>query len=113
MLMGKRTYLEGMFTVRNDGFNVTALVEFAQTMADTPRLGWYYGAGANIGYWDDSENNSELNVGVDGILGMEYTFEDVPINVSIDWKPYFILITDPRFEFDEFALSVRYVIGSR
>jgi hypothetical protein len=113
VLMGKRTYLEGMFTVRNDGFNVTALVEFAQTMADTPRLGWYYGAGANIGYWDDSENNSELNVGVDGILGMEYTFEDVPINVSIDWKPYFILITDPRFEFDEFALSVRYVIGSR
>jgi hypothetical protein len=44
---------------------------------------------------------------------MEYTFEDLPINIAIDWKPYFILITNPRFEFDEFALSVRYVIGHR
>ena len=116
ILMSKRTYLEGIFTARWDGFNITALVEIAQPLPDTPGLNWYYGAGANIGFWDDpndSEDNSELNVGADGILGMEYTFDDLPINIAIDWKPYFIIITNPRFEFDEFALSVRYVIGGQ
>ena len=116
VLMGKRTYLEGIFTARWDGFNITALVEVTQSLPDTPGLGWYYGAGANIGFWDDPNDtgtDTELNLGAGGILGMEYTFEDLPINIAIDWKPYFILITNPRFEFDEFALSVRYVIGNR
>ena len=113
LLMGKKTYLEGQVTARHDGFNITGLVEIAETFPDTPGLNWYYGFGANLGFWDepgDSSNDTDLNLGADFIVGMEYTFEEVPINVAIDWKPYFIIITNPRFEFDEFALSVRYTI---
>lgn len=116
VLMGKKTYLEGILTARWDGFNITGLIEIVQPFPDTPGLTWYYGAGANIGIWDDPGDMSvdaDLNVGADFIIGMDYTFEDVPINLSIDWKPYFIVLTNPRFEFDEFALSVRYTIHKR
>ena len=115
-LLGSRTYIEGLFTVRWDGFNITALGEIGQPFPDTPGLSWYYGAGASLGFWDDpsdTDDGTDLNIGAVGILGMEYTFEEVPINLAIDWKPYFIVLTDPRFEFDEFALSVRYVISRR
>ena len=116
VLFGNKFYLEGIFTARWDGFNITGLAEIVQPFPDTPGLSWYYGFGANLGFWDDpgdSSSDTDLNLGADFVLGMEYTFEDVPINLSIDWKPYFIIITNPRFEFDEFALSVRYTISKR
>ena len=114
--LGSHTYIEGLLTVRWDGFNVTALGELARPFPDTPGLNWYYGIGASLGFWDDpanSDDGTELNIGAVTIIGMEYTFEEVPINLAIDWKPYFIVLTSPRFEFDEFALSVRYVISRR
>ncbi len=111
IFLGGKTYLEGMLTTRWDGINITALAEFSQNMVDTPGLGWYYGFGANIGFWKDrneQDNDTDLFVGVDAIVGMEYTFDSIPMNLSIDWKPYINIITHPGFIADEFALSVRY-----
>jgi hypothetical protein len=48
-------------------------------------------------------------IGVDGILGLEYNFSEVPINISIDWKPAFNLVGYSRFFGDGGALSLRYI----
>jgi hypothetical protein len=48
-------------------------------------------------------------VGIDGIIGMEYNIEEIPFNISLDWKPGFNILGHTGFWGDELALSVRYI----
>ena len=114
MGLGKRVSVEGQITTRWGGVNFTALAEITQQLPDTPGLAWYYGIGGNIGFWDDPEtdvNETKLFLGADGIVGMEYTFPAIPVNLAFDWKPYLNIISRTHFVWDEFALSIRYVIN--
>lgn len=77
---------------------------------------WYYGAGGSIYFWSwdtgfgDGESNSTF--GVQGYLGIEYTFEDIPLNVSVDWVPtFFINGFGSGFGGGYGALAARYVLG--
>ena len=107
--------LEGIFTSRWRGFQVTGLYEIHNQAFNTPRLNWYYGFGAHIGFWDGNETNwgnrgdNYTVLGIDGILGMEYNFTEIPINIGIDWKPSRNLIGYSGFWGDGGALSVRYI----
>lgn len=107
--------LEGIVAFRWNGFHLTGLYEKHQPAFDTERLKWFYGGGAHIGIWD-SDNNPWFNegsdhtvIGIDGIIGLEYSFEEIPFNISADWKPGFNLIGDTGFWGDEAALSLRYI----
>ena len=113
MFLGTRLAVEGILTTRWDGLNVTGLLEGNHAIGDTPGLSFFYGGGANVGFWDTPENSeqkTEFFLGATGIIGMEYTFQDLPLNLAIDWKPMFTVISVADFVWDEFALSVRYVI---
>ncbi len=108
--------LEGIISFRWRGVNITGLYEVHKQIFDVSRLNFYYGAGAHIGFWRgykkhpwfiDDEPYTVL--GIDGILGLEYNFTEVPINVSIDWKPAINIIGYYGFWGDEGALSVRYI----
>lgn len=73
----------------------------------------YYGIGGSIGLWDDYRDNKykdELGfrAGVDGILGLEFKIPNVPITLSVDYKPYINLIGWGN-DFANGAFSVRYV----
>jgi hypothetical protein len=49
--IGNNVAIEGLLTSRWDGFNITGLYEIhAYEAFDVPRLNWYYGAGAHIGF---------------------------------------------------------------
>jgi hypothetical protein len=61
----------------------------------------------NNGWFTD--NTSHVVIGIDGIIGLEYLFKDVPFNASLDWKPGFNLIGYTGFWGDEVAVSVRYI----
>lgn len=91
-------------------FRLTGLYEINNPIAGAPGLGWYYGIGGTIGsvnhkYWND---NNDLYLSLDGVLGLDYKFVDAPINLSLDWKPAIELA--PRTEFDAagVGLSVRF-----
>ena len=71
----------------------------------TPGLSWFYGGGAYVGFED---GNTYL--GPTGIIGMDYKFANVPLNISIDWKPELDIIPDINFVPDAFAFSVRFTI---
>lgn len=111
------TYLEGIASFRWNGFMVTGLYEITKPLdSNAPGLDWYYGFGAHVGFYDDAEDNTPWNegdfdgpmIGADGILGMEYTFGEVPVNLSLDWKPAINLFGYDGFWSDNVALSVRY-----
>ena len=113
--VGDRSAFEGILSTRWRGFQVTGLFELHRTFPDVDRLNWYYGFGAHVGFWNGEypswgePGTSYTIVGIDGILGMEYTFEEVPVNLSLDWKPAFNIIGYQGFWGDAGAFSVRYV----
>lgn len=110
------TYFEGLASFRWNGFMVTGLYEITKPIdSNAPGLDWYYGFGAHVGFWDDTDSGpwdegdfDGPMIGADGIIGMEYTFEEVPVNLSLDWKPAINLFGYDGFWSDNVALSIRY-----
>lgn len=107
--------LEGILALRWGGFNITGLFERHMDAFDVDGLYFYYGAGAHIGFWDGNtspwfdDNSSYTVIGIDGVVGLEYVFTEIPFNVGLDWKPGFNLIGYTGFWGDELALSFRYI----
>lgn len=51
-----------------------------------------------------------LGIGLDGIIGLEYTVTEIPFAFSFDWKPYFSIINNTGLHVGIFGLSVRYTL---
>lgn len=114
--IGSDVALEGILHTRWRGFGITGLFEIHANAFGVDELFWYYGGGGHIGfypYYDNSPFDDEFSgnttvIGVDGILGIEYNIREIPINVSVDWKPTVNLIGLSGPYLDGGALSVRY-----
>jgi hypothetical protein len=106
--------IEGLLTTRWQGFDITGLYEMHNQAFDIKHLNWYYGGGAHLGLYNGNYVTWGTNgttytvVGIDGILGLEYIFSELPINLGIDWKPALNLIGYTGF-WSEGAISARYV----
>lgn len=108
---------EGLLSTRWRGFEVTGLYEINKPAFDVERLHWYYGFGAHIGFWNGkytyyywgTSGSQYTVVGIDGILGLEYNFKEIPVNLGIDWKPAFNVIGYTGFWADGMAISLRYI----
>lgn len=115
--VSNRTAIEGILATRWGGFVITGLFEAHRQLADVDNLNWYYGLGAHLGFWNgDNDRNfwgdpgtSYTVVGIDGILGLEYSFEEIPVNIGIDWKPAFNIFGYQGFWGDGGAFSIRYI----
>ena len=70
-----------------------------------PGLSWLYGGGLYLGF-----ENRKTYFGPTGIIGLDYKFTDVPINLTLDYKPELDLTPSTRFIPDAFALSIRFTI---
>ena len=102
--LNEKTALEGL--VSFDPLAFGALYErFAPTGATG--LQWFYGGGAYAAI-DDRDA-----FGLMGVVGLDYRFQHVPINLSIDWKPELNLVTDVGFEAAAVGFSIRFVFPSR
>lgn len=115
MFLGEKSAVEGILATRWSGFNVTVLYEIHNDNAfDVERLNWYYGVGGHIGFWNGTyttwgtSGTNYTVIGIDGIIGIEYNFLEIPINISLDWKPALNLIGYSGFWADGGAASVRY-----
>ena len=112
--MNDRSAIEGMLLTRWHGFDITGLYEKHAMAFDTDRLQWFYGFGAHLGFYngDNTEwgepGSTYTVLGVDGIIGIEYSFPEAPINIGLDMKPALNLIGYTGL-WVEFVLSVRYI----
>ena len=106
--------IEGLvfFDFRNQtqSIGVTGLYERHADPFNIPELLLYYGVGGGVGVWThDGNNNGGIGVGLDAIIGIEYSIPDVPLNVSLDVKPNINLIPSVNFGSINPALSIRYI----
>ena len=94
--------LEGIVGFYPNAFSATLLVERYAPAFSEPGLNWYYGIGGHIATQSDvvkgdgiyRRETSEVGFGVDGIFGVEYKIREVPIAMSLDFKPFFEVATD-------------------
>lgn len=107
--------VEGVLASRWQGFIITGLYENEHQTGQYPGLNWFWGFGGHIGFWGANENPN-LNegysgsvIGLDAILGIEYTFDEIPLNLSLDLLPSVNLIGDTGMGGINGAISIRYV----
>lgn len=95
--------------------NAAYLIHADLEIEDVEGIQWYYGFGAGVqrvGFSSSLLENS-IFLGLSGYLGLSYTFDDLPINVSVDWVPtIFVGGYDGLGAFGGGygALAVRYVL---
>lgn len=116
--LGSENAFEGLVSSRWKGMQVTGLYEVHAMAFDVPQLQWYYGAGAHVGFFDgyddhpffddEDKNESFVLMGVDAIVGIEYTIEEIPVVIGLDWKPEFNILGHSGFWFGDTSLSIRY-----
>jgi hypothetical protein len=90
----------------NDGtdFGIDALWDFIYRPLGEEAFKWYVGAGPFFGFGND------FSFGAAGEIGLQYNF-NIPLSLSLDWRPYFRLVEDTDFFAGGFGLNVRYVFG--
>jgi hypothetical protein len=56
-------------------------------------LNWYYGAGLSVYFWrfETVSTFSSSSLGLQGYVGLDYTFKKTPINITLDWTPTFFI----------------------
>ena len=99
--MTQQHSLEGIISF-GSRFGLGGLYEINKTTT-VSGLNWFYGGGAYVGFED---GNTYL--GPTGIIGLDYKFPSIPLNLSLDWKPELDFIPAINFVPDAFALSARF-----
>lgn len=87
------------------GFNVYALYE-RNIPVIQQGFSFYYGAGVNLGSWDHRHEN-KFTFGINGIVGLEYKIESVPLAFSLDYKPNLNVIGKTGFHAADFGLGIK------
>lgn len=93
--------IEGIFSLAN-GTGICGLYEIHQPL-NFANLELYAGVGGYASF-----NHNVSYVGGAGILGVDYKFQTVPINISFDWKPELNLTPRVYFEPEAVAFSARF-----
>jgi hypothetical protein len=109
------------------GARITGLYEIHKPFPNAGVLDWFYGIGAHVGFYDDDYYDRDCKdggyynkdgkwkgcrdrymvLGIDGILGLEYQFTEIPFTIGVDIKP-FIDIVGWGDHFGDGAFSIRY-----
>ena len=82
-----RSAVEGIISF-GSRFGIGGLLEIHRP-TNIEGLKWFYGAGAYVGF-----ESGDTYLGPTGILGIDYKFTNVPVNLSLDWKPELDIIPD-------------------
>ena len=100
--LNEKAAIEGIVGL-NNGLGICGLYEIHFPIDAVKNLKWFAGAGGYVAF-----RSSSTYVGGAGIVGLDYKFEDIPLNITLDWKPELNLIGGVRFESSGLGLSARY-----
>jgi hypothetical protein len=86
--------------------NVSGEYLWQWNIGDIDGFDWYVGPGVSLGMW--LGDGSNVNLALNGIIGLEYKFATIPLALSVDYNPHFYFLHGAGFVGDYSALSVRY-----
>ncbi len=108
------TAIEALFTF-GDPLALGALVEFHKPLS-AAGLTYFYGAGGYVGFVktlnvNTQKTSTDPNFGAQGIIGLDYKFNNIPLNISLDWKPELNIVSDINFEPAAVGFTARFTFG--
>lgn len=109
--LNERSAIEALFSF-GDPLAIGALYEVHKPFS-TEGLQWFYGGGGYLGFvksWNPNKNRNEtdVNVGAQGVIGLDYKFMNLTLNLSLDWKPELNLVSDINFEPAAVGFTARF-----
>ncbi len=120
---------EGILGFRSGGLQLYGLFETRKPLYlnRLENMYLYFGGGAHVGfvrwneydqeydpyhnYYDDNYDwHTGAAFGLDGMIGMEYSFVSAPISMAVDFKPFFEMFGPflMRVNFWDFGFHLRY-----
>lgn len=112
--INEKTAIEGLFTF-GDPLALGALLEFHKPLSASG-LTYFYGAGGYIAFLkkvnvNTQKTSTDPNFGAQGVIGLDYKFINIPLNISLDWKPELNIVSDINFEPAAIGFSARFTFG--
>lgn len=112
--INEKVAIEGLLSF-GDPLAIGALVEFHKPLAASG-LTYFYGGGGYLGFVKTFNTNTQKtstdpNFGAQGVVGLDYKFNNVPLNISLDWKPELNIVTDINFEPAAIGFTARFTFG--
>lgn len=112
--VNRNNAVEGILNFRWDGVIITGVYEWQNRLPNAQGFDYFLGLGGHIGFFndydwhDDDDDDRTTIVGVDLIIGLEYTFPKAPFTIGMDYKPAFNFIGSNRVWADGLALNLRF-----
>lgn len=100
--------IEVLGSFKQRATTLTALYEVHFYAFDTDNLYLFLGVGAHIGVVSPVNGSNTLLLGADGIGGIEYAFDEVPLAFSLDLKPAINISGGDLLDLAWLGLSGRY-----
>lgn len=103
----------GLYSYSNgSGFNLAGIYHWVWNIESG--FNWYAGPGAQIGSWAyrngyDDGRSTGVYLGVGGQVGVEYNFDEIPLNLSIDSRPMFGIGNTYNDFYFGISIAARYV----
>jgi len=112
--ISEKVAIEGLFSF-GDPLALGALVEFHKPLSSAG-LSYYYGGGGYIGFVKTTnpatqKTSTDANFGAQGVVGLDYKFLNIPLNLSLDWKPELNIVSDINFEPAAIGFTARFTFG--
>lgn len=102
---------EAMFF--SEGIRLVGLYEFHfYNIQGVDGLGWYAGPGAHVGFYRprDKSFNTVADIGIDGVIGLDYKIKNVPVNLSLDWQPSYSILGNAGLMPQFGGFAIRYIL---
>ena len=112
--INSKVAIEGLLSF-GDPLAIGALVELHKPLAASG-LTWFYGAGGYLAFekkvnTTTQKTVTDTNLGAQGVVGLDYKFTNVPLNISLDWKPELNIVSDINFEPAAIGFTARFTFG--
>ena len=106
--------VEGLFSF-GDPLAFGALYEIHKPISGTG-IKWYYGGGGYLAFIktynaNKQKDETNANFAAQGVLGLDYKFANIPLNIPLDWKPELNIVTDINFEPSAIGFTARFTFG--
>lgn len=103
--LGAANFLEADLGWSANAFDIGLSYDFS--LAPAGPFGFYIGPSAQAWFVNNPEK-SYLGLGVGAQIGLEYIFDAIPLQLSLDWRPLFTVVPSTGFGWQSFGLGIRY-----
>ena len=105
-----------------EGLEVAGFYKYTSTFPGlTRQFRWFMGPGVHIASWFDKKPQDDPFVfGLDALFGLGFIFYNIPVAISVDWRPQMDLYTQDgekqgvnywrRFDPNKLGITFRYTM---